>query len=74
MKKLNIFLMAAITLGFASCEDTSDLGIAQVNPQLPSIEIDGFSLSGVPTSVNLDATVNQTIPVATVASEPGNLP
>ena len=66
--------MAAITLGFASCEDTSDLGIAQVNPQLPSIEIDGFSLSGVPTSVNLDATVNQTIPVATVASEPGNLP
>ena len=66
--------MAAITLGFASCEDTSDLGIAQVNPQLPSIEIDGFSISGVPSSVNLDATVNQTIPVATVASEPGNLP
>ena len=66
--------MAALTLGFASCEDTSDLGIAQVNPQLPSIEVDGFSISGVPGSVNLDATVNQTIPVATVASEPGNLP
>lgn len=66
--------MAALTLGFASCEDTSDLGIAQVNPQLPSIEIDGFSLSGVPSSVNLDATVNQTIPVATVAGEPSNLP
>lgn len=74
MKKLNIFLMAAITLGFASCEDTSDLGIAQVNPQLPSIELDGFSISGVPSSVNLDATVNRTIPVATVASEPGNMP
>lgn len=66
--------MAALTLGFASCDDTSDLGIAQVNPQLPSIEVDGFSISGVPSSVNLDATVNQTIPVATVASEPGNLP
>ncbi len=66
--------MAALTLGFASCDDTSDLGIAQVNPQLPSIEIDGFSLSGIPSSVNLDATVNQTIPVATVAAEPGNLP
>lgn len=74
MKKTNIFLMAALALGFASCEDTSDLGIAQVNPQLPSIEIDGFSISGVPSSVNLDATVNQTIPVATIAAEPGNLP
>lgn len=74
MKKFNIFLMAALALGFASCDDTSDLGIAQVNPQLPSIEIDGFSLSGIPSSVNLDATVNQTIPVASVASEPGNLP
>ncbi len=74
MKKFNIFLMAALALGFASCEDSSDLGIAQVNPQLPSIEIDGFSLSGIPSSVNLDATVNQTIPVATVAVEPSNLP
>lgn len=74
MKKYNIFLLSALALGFASCEDTSDLGIAQVNPQLPSIEIEGFALSGVPSSVNLDATVNQTIPVATVASEPGNLP
>ena len=66
--------MAAVTLGLASCEDTSDLGIAQVNPQLPSIELDGFSLSGIPTSVNLDATVNKAIPVVNVASEPGNLP
>lgn len=74
MKKYNIFLLSALALGFASCEDTSDLGIAQVNPQLPSIEIEGFALSGVPNSVNLDATVNQTIPVATIASEPGNLP
>ena len=74
MKKINIFLMAALTLGFASCEDTSDLGIAQVNPQLPSIELDGFSISGVPSSVNLDATVDQTIPVVSIASEPDNLP
>ncbi len=35
MKKYNIFLLSALALGFASCEDTSDLGIAQVNPQEP---------------------------------------
>ena len=74
MKKYSIFLLSALALGLASCEDTSDLGIAQVNPQLPLIDLEGFEISEVPGSVNLDATVNQTIHVATIASEPGNLP
>lgn len=63
MKKFNIFLIAAVSLGFASCEDKSDLGIAQVNPQLPALEATGLTVSGAPSSVNLDATVNQTIKV-----------
>ena len=29
--------MAAAALGFASCDDKSDLGIAQVNPQEPIV-------------------------------------
>ena len=65
--------MSAVAIGFASCEDKSDLGIAQVNPQEPAIDVTGFALSGMPGSVNLDATVNQTIPVATVATAPTNL-
>ena len=65
--------MSALAIGFASCEDKSDLGIAQVNPQEPAIDVTGFALSGMPGSVNLDATVNQTIPVATVATAPTNL-
>ena len=65
--------MSAVAIGFASCEDKSDLGIAQVNPQEPTIDVTGFALSGIPGSVNLDATVNQTIPVATVTTAPTNL-
>lgn len=73
MKKINIFLMAAVAFGLASCEDKSDLGIAQVNPQLPSMTANGLTVSGVPASVNLDATVNQMIPVITV-DQMENLP
>lgn len=44
MKKTSIFLMSALALGLVACDDTSDLGIAQVNPQEPLMEANGISL------------------------------
>ncbi len=37
MKKYSAILLTALALGFASCEDKSDLGIAQINPQGPVV-------------------------------------
>lgn len=73
MKKINIFLTAALALCLASCDDKSDLGIAQVNEPETPFSVDGLTVTGTPSSVNLDATVNQMIPVISV-SEMQNLP
>lgn len=53
-------------MGLVACEDSSDLGVAQVNPQLPVFSANGLTVSGAPSSVNLDATVNQQIQVISI--------
>lgn len=68
MKKFNIFLAATIAFGLVACDDDSDLGIAQVNPQLPEISADGLTASIAATSVNLDANKGKMIPMITVQS------
>lgn len=44
MKKINILLSAALVLGLASCDDKSDLGIMQTNPQLGIMTADGVTV------------------------------
>lgn len=45
MKKLNILLSAALVLGLAACDDKSDLGIMQTNPQLELMTADGVTVA-----------------------------
>ncbi len=74
MKKYSIFLMAALALGFASCEDTSDLGVQQVNEQEPIAEADGLVLdpsSAYSGTIDLENTVGQNIDIASVADLTG---
>lgn len=66
--------MAAIALGFASCDDKSDLGIQQVNEQEPIAEANGLSLtasSAYNGTIDLESTVGQAIDIASVASAEG---
>ena len=66
--------MAAAALGFASCDDKSDLGIAQVNPQEPIVEADGLKLApsaAYTSTINLDNTVNQNIDILSVEDASG---
>ena len=44
MKKLGIFCAALLALGFASCDDKSDLGVAQVNPQETVMSANGVTV------------------------------
>ena len=44
MKKLGIFCAALLALGFASCDDKSDLGIAQTNPQETVMSANGVTV------------------------------
>lgn len=44
MKKLGIFCAALLALGFASCDDKSDLGIAQTNPQETVMSAEGVTV------------------------------
>lgn len=48
MNKYSIFLLSAIAVGLASCEDTSDLGKAQVNPQLPMFDANSVEFIAYP--------------------------
>lgn len=45
MKKINLFLSAALVLGLAACDDKSDLGIMQTNPQENIMSANGLYLS-----------------------------
>lgn len=45
MNKINILLGAALLFGFASCDDKSDLGIEQTNPQENIMSADGITLA-----------------------------
>lgn len=74
MKKYSIFLMSALAIGLTACDDKSDLGIAQVNPQEPIVEADGLTLAGsaaYTSTINLDNTVGQRIEIASVADASG---
>lgn len=44
MKKISIFCAALLALGFASCDDKSDLGIAQTNPQETVMSANGVTV------------------------------
>lgn len=45
MKKIGIFCAALLALGFASCDDKSDLGIAQTNPQETVMSAGGVTVN-----------------------------
>ena len=45
MKKINILLSAALVLGLAACDDKSDLGMEQTNPQLGLMTADGVTVA-----------------------------
>ncbi len=45
MKKIGIFCAALLALGFTACDDTSDLGKMQINPQEPVMEANGIGIS-----------------------------
>lgn len=70
MKKLNILLAAAAVVSLAACDDKSDLGIAQTNPQENIMAANGLevaypeTLAG--TAINLDAYQDQMIPVINI--------
>lgn len=44
MKKTGLYLIALLGLGFASCDDTSDLGIQQTNPQEAIMSANGITV------------------------------
>lgn len=45
MKKTSIFLIALLGIGFTACDDKSDLGIEQVNPQEAIMSADGLTVA-----------------------------
>ncbi len=70
MKKYSIFLMAALALGFTACDDTSDLGMAQINPQEPVASADGLTLEASEAykgTIDLENNVDKKISIATIA-------
>lgn len=74
MKKYSIFLMAALALGLTACDDKSDLGIAQVNPQEPIVSADGLTVNASDVyngTIDLENNVNKNIAVASVGEAVG---
>ncbi len=66
--------MGALALGLASCDDKSDLGIAQVNPQEPIVEANGLTLAAEDAydgTIDLDNTVGQNIPILRIEDTSG---
>lgn len=61
MKKLGIFCAALLALGFASCDDKSDLGIAQVNPQETVMSAGGITVDYGTAIAGNDLDLNQFI-------------
>lgn len=45
MKKSLLYCSALLVLGFAACDDKSDLGVMQTNPQETIMSADGVSVS-----------------------------
>lgn len=74
MKKYSIFLLSALALGFSACDDKSDLGMMQVNPQEPVAEADGLKLaasSAYDATIDLNSTVGQNIDIASITDASG---
>lgn len=67
MKKTSIFCAALLALGLVGCDDKSDLGIAQTNPQEAVYSIDGFTIEPLApfngASFDLNSRLGQEIPV-----------
>jgi hypothetical protein len=67
MKKTGLYLLTLLALGFASCDDKSDLGTIQENPQEAVMSANGITLeygaglSG--SSVDLNNYADKTVPV-----------
>lgn len=62
--------MTAIALGFASCDDKSDLGVPQINEQEPIAEANGLVLAASAAyngTLDLENTVGQTLDIASVS-------
>ena len=56
--------MAALAFGFTACDDKSDLGIAQENPQEPIVEANGLTLTpseAYSSTIDLENTVGKQI-------------
>lgn len=45
MKKINMLLSAVLLFGMAACDDKSDLGVMQVNPQQTIMEAEGVAVA-----------------------------
>lgn len=63
MKKIAFFCCALLALGFASCDDKSDLGTIQTNPQEPAVSADAvvpaLSAEFAGTTLNLNTVAAQ---------------
>lgn len=75
MKKTGLYLMALLALGFASCDDKSDLGKEQENPQETIMQANGLevgygtALQGA--TLNLNNYQDATVPVITTVATDG---
>ena len=66
MKKLSIMLMAALSLGLASCEEDWVEALPQTNPQEPLVEDNCITIAQtLPAEINLKAINedNDTVPL-----------
>lgn len=78
MKKIGLYLLGLLTVaGLSACEDSSDLGIQQQNPQEAIMEANGLTVAWQSAlqgnTIDLNAYTDQSIPViSTVETE--NLP
>lgn len=78
MKKIGLYLLGLLTVaGLASCEDSSDLGIQQTNPQEAIMEANGLTVAWQSpiqgNTLDLNGFKEQAIPVITTV-ETVNLP
>lgn len=76
MKKIAFFCCALLALGFASCDDKSDLGMVQTNPQLPQVEASALKVTLLPemaaSAVSLGGI--EGVPAVITDGEVANLP
>lgn len=62
--------MAALALGFTACDDKSDLGIAQVNPQETVVSAEGVTVAASDAykgTIDLENNINKKISIVSIA-------